>query len=118
MYKWLKAHCQYREPGRFQGQMFEVGEYPAVVAAPDENAWVSGEIYRVLDPELLFPRLDRYEGCTDDGANGRKDPHSLYLRVEMPVNLESGGELPVWIYLYNQPTGRLKRIPGGDYLHR
>ena len=124
MYDWLTAHCRYREMGSFQGCMFDVGEYPAVVADPSSEGWVKGEIYTVLTPELLFPRLDRYEGCTNIaptgamGSNAREVPHSLYVRVKAPVTLENGGDIEAWIYLYNRPTGHLRSIPGGDYLKR
>ncbi|MEE8433191.1 MAG: gamma-glutamylcyclotransferase family protein [bacterium] len=121
MYDWLTAHCRYLEMGSFQGRMFDVGEYPAVVADPSPQGWVTGEIYTVLTPELLFPRLDRYEGCTNIipiGAKGSDDPRSLYLRVKAPVAPEGGGCIEAWIYLYNRPTGHLTIIPGGDYLNR
>ena len=91
MYDWLTAHCRYLEMGSFQGRMFDVGEYPAVVADPSGQAWITGEIYTVLTPELLFPRLDRYEGCfkiepiEPIGANGGDDPRSLYLREKATV---------------------------------
>ena len=122
MADWLTAHCRYLKMGRFQGRMFDAGDYPAVVADPSGRGWVTGEIYTVLSPELLFPRLDRYEGCTKVlpitaiGANGRDDPRSLYLRVKAPVVLHQGDTIEAWIYLYNRPTGQLTPIPGGDYL--
>lgn len=124
---WLTARCRFLEMGSFQGRMFDVGEYPAVVAAPSGRDWITGEIYTVPNPVLLFPRLDRYEGCTKispvlpiepDRANERDDPCSLYLRVKAPVALENGGRIQAWIYLYNRPTGHLTPIPGGDYLKR
>ena len=106
----LRAHCRFVGEGRFKGQLFDVGSYPAAVAAPDTGSTVYGELYRVNRPGLLFPILDRFEGCGAD-----VEEPALYRREEMEVRLDAGRKLTSWVYLYNRDTSGLRPIPGGDY---
>lgn len=112
MNKALEAHASHAGPGTFPGILYDLGSYPAAV--PDrEGGLVTGELYRLRQPEQILPLLDRYEGCTDmDGSE------TNYRREVKPVQLPDGESVQAWIYLYNRPTAGLKVIPGGDYLER
>lgn len=109
--KLLRAHCRCVGEGAFEGRLFDVGTYPAAIAAPG-SAMVRGEAYRILRPKPLFPILDRLEGCGPDDP----EPH-LYRRELISLRLDSGRGLLAWVYLYNRDPDRLEPIPHGDYAH-
>ena len=95
--------------GQIQAALFDLGIYPAAV--PDPDGAVLGEVYRAHDIEKVLAGLDEIEGYCRDQIES-----SLYLRVEVPVQLEDGTTCSVWAYFYNAPLGRAERIWSGDYL--
>lgn len=109
----LAAGAERVGPGRFRGRLLDLGPYPAVVPDPLGHHWVLGDLYRLRDPQVLLPLLDRYEGCTDAG-----NPLNEYRRERTEVLGPGGEPREAWIYLYNRPTAGLTLIPGGDYLRR
>ena len=106
----LRAHCRFVGEGGLQGQLFDVGSYPAAVASTGIGGDVRGELYRMIRPDLLLPILDRFEGCGADD----EEP-TLYRREGLEVRLDTGRNLKAWVYLYNRDTSGLRPIPGGDY---
>jgi len=106
----LRAHCRFVGEGSFEGQLFDVGSYPAAVAVSATGGDVRGELYRVIRPDMLLPILDRFEGCGADDV----EP-TLYRRETVQVRLDSGRKLKAWVYLYNRDISGLRPIPGGDY---
>ena len=95
---------------RFRGRLYDLGRYPAAVPDDSGREHVVGELYRLLDPQVVLARLDAYEGC----APGDPQPHE-YRREVRPVETEAG-ERPAWIYLYNRPLAAARPIASGDYL--
>jgi len=91
------------------GALFDVGIYPAAVPAHDTQVW--GEVHRMSDPEPVLAELDDIEGYRADEPDA-----SLYTRVEAPVTFENGDVTYAWVYFYNAPLGRARRIESGDYL--
>ncbi|MDZ7689718.1 MAG: gamma-glutamylcyclotransferase family protein [Balneolaceae bacterium] len=74
---------------------------------------MKGEVYRLKNPDLIFEKLDHYEGYYP------ADPeNSLYLREQRTVRsaTEPDNTFNAWIYLYNKPTTHLTLISSGDYL--
>jgi hypothetical protein len=58
----------------------------------------------------VLPALDAIEGFS---------PHSRHqplLRTRVDVTLPDGAEAQAWVYFYNAPLGRARRILSGDYL--
>jgi gamma-glutamylcyclotransferase (GGCT)/AIG2-like uncharacterized protein YtfP len=93
------------------GKLYEVQNYPAAIACPDDNSHkVHGEIYRLHDAEKLLHLLDDYEECTDRFP----DPHE-YVRCKTSVTLPDNTTLIAWVYLYNWPIAGLENINSGDY---
>ena len=95
--------------GTIQAALFDLGLYPAAVPAPDRR--VRGEVYEVTDPAMVLPALDTIEGYTP-----LQPDSSLYLRARADVTLDNGTLAPAWVYFYNAPLGRARRIQSGDYL--
>ena len=95
--------------GSIKAALFDLGLYPAAVPAPDRQVW--GEVYEVTDAETVLPALDIIEGFSPSQPDT-----SLYLRTRVDVTLPDGAKGQAWVYFYNAPLGRARRIPSGDYL--
>src|SRR5262249_31167241 len=77
-------------------KLYDLGEYPAAIAAPGSNARVLGQVFEIPgDPDVL-KALDEYEGY--DPASPAK---SLFLRQRRFVTLTGGRRLVSWVYLLN-----------------
>ena len=92
-----------------QGALFDVGLYPAAIAAPDGRVW--GEVYEMLASSEVLTALDEIEGYRPDDPD-----RSLYTRALSDIVLPDGAAARAWVYFYNAPLGRAPRIPSGDYL--
>jgi gamma-glutamylcyclotransferase (GGCT)/AIG2-like uncharacterized protein YtfP len=130
----------------FQGQLFLVDDYPGAVPGDDPCDIVVGDLYRMHDPEMLLSQLDAYEGydparpdnsefvrrietvtlskaMTHSGAESEpsRTPREQRDHTDpLDVGSESSGccgSLAAWIYLYNRPVTRFRRIASGDFLH-
>lgn len=95
--------------GSIKAALFDLGLYPAAVPAPDRAVW--GEVYEITDAEAVLPALDTIEGFTPEHPD-----RSLYRRARVAVTLPDGRDSEAWVYFYNAPLGRARRIPSGDYL--
>ena len=99
----------YKGRGSIKAALFDLGLYPAAVPAPDRQVW--GEVYEVTEPETALPALDVIEGFSP-----AQPDTSLYLRTRADVILQDGSGAQAWVYFYNAPLGKARRIPSGDYL--
>jgi pyruvate carboxylase len=108
----LKAHAALVGTARFNGQLFDVGEYPGAIASSSACDSVVGELYRIDDAAAaaLFAELDRYEGFEPQDTAA-----SEFVRVRIAARTEDGDSIEAWMYQYNRPTGGLRRIESGDY---
>jgi gamma-glutamylcyclotransferase (GGCT)/AIG2-like uncharacterized protein YtfP len=95
--------------GSIQGELFDLGIYPAAVAAPEGRIW--GEVYGIIDPGAVLAALDEIEGYSQDHPD-----RSLYTRSLTDVVMPDGSNARAWVYFYNAPLGRATRIASGDYL--
>jgi gamma-glutamylcyclotransferase (GGCT)/AIG2-like uncharacterized protein YtfP len=82
--------------GSIAGALYDVGEYPGLVAGDDR---VAGIVVELADDASLA-RLDEYE----DVAAG------LYVRRRTTVRRDEGGDLEAWVYLYNRGVAGRRRI--------
>lgn len=85
------------------GQMYDLGEYPAILHTNNPNQKVEGEVYRVKDADRIFKMLDEYEG-------------EEYKREKERIRLDSGETVRAWIYWYQQEAHG-KRIRFKNYLN-
>mgnify|MGYP006195104969 CR=1 FL=1 len=97
----------------FQGKLYRVTHYPAVVASVNPDEQVLGEVYQLLQPEQTLPQLDKYEECGADFPEPQE-----YRRELQPVRLENGDSLTAWVYLYNRSTVGLELLFSGDFMQR
>ena len=95
--------------GAIRAALFDLGLYPAAIPAPDGHVW--GEVYEMTDAPAVLAALDEIEGYRSEHPD-----RSLYLRQETEVVLPDGHVAMASAYFYNAPLGRAPRIPSGDYL--
>jgi len=107
----LMEHAEFLGDATFQGRLYLVGTFPGAVKSSFPDDLVQGEVYRLVKPGELLPRLDAYEDF-----DPRSPETSLYRREKATLRLESGEFADAWIYLYNRPTENLPRIVSGDFL--
>lgn len=110
MHGQLRRYCQFHGRGHMRGLLYEVAGYPGAIPSPQATHRVHGEVYRMIDAEVLT-LLDVYEDC----AAHHPEPH-LYRRRPVTVMLAQSGSLSAWTYLYNRDISTLELIPSGDYL--
>lgn len=93
-------------PGRMRGRFFLVDYYPGLVESEDLGDIVVGEVWRLLEPDILR-ELDELEGCTEVPP--------LFTRASRAVTIDGGGALSAWVYVYARSTAGLRPIPSGDW---
>ena len=105
----IDAKLRYHGRGSIRGTLFDLGLYPAAVPAAEGVVW--GELYEMMEPDVVLTALDDIEGYRAD------DPDkSLYTRTQAEVTLQDGKSQNAWVYFYNAPLGQAPRITSGDYL--
>ena len=107
----LRRSAEWIGHGRARGQLYLISDYPGFVPSEIEGDWVYGDVYRLQTPELTFPELDRYEGCSATCAQ----PHE-YRRSLGKVLLDTGMWIEASIYLYVADISRKQRILSGNFL--
>lgn len=94
----LPRALRYIGPRAVRGALFELGEYPGLVAGDDT---VEVELYEIRDDSVL-ERLDRYEGF-----DPTRPAESPFVRETIHVRrlAHSGGlECLAWVYRFNGPV--------------
>lgn len=81
-------------------QLHHLGEYPGIVAAPDDTAGVAGEVWSV--DSMTLARLDAFEGTAE----------GLYRREAVKL-LSPFADTPVDTYVYAQSVTNRPIIPDG-----
>jgi gamma-glutamylcyclotransferase (GGCT)/AIG2-like uncharacterized protein YtfP len=97
-----RLRARYLGKGSVEGQLFDVGRFPAAVKAPRSRMRVVGELYRMPSANRSFLRLDQYEGRS-------------YSRDLAEVELQNGKRTRAWIYWMKRVPASKRRIRGGDY---
>jgi gamma-glutamylcyclotransferase (GGCT)/AIG2-like uncharacterized protein YtfP len=83
-------------------RLFDLGEYPGMIADQSSPISVTGEVWSVNDEALA--RLDAFEGV----------PEGLYRRVAIQL-LEPVGAESVQTYLYNREIAGRVEIASGTW---
>jgi gamma-glutamylcyclotransferase (GGCT)/AIG2-like uncharacterized protein YtfP len=111
MASFVQEHCVPVGNARFNGLLYDLGDYPGAVATRDPSANVVGELYSILPGrrDVLLRELDRYEGWDP------KNAASEFVRRKLPVTRDNGEVVEAWLYLFNRPIEHLQRIASGNY---
>jgi gamma-glutamylcyclotransferase (GGCT)/AIG2-like uncharacterized protein YtfP len=111
----LSRSADFIGQARCQGRLYLVKHYPGLVLSDAADDVVSGELYRLKQPEALLREFDMYEAC----GEGFAEP-TEYIRRLLPVTLVDGASeaqtAEAWTYLYNWPVADLPRIASGRFM--
>jgi gamma-glutamylcyclotransferase (GGCT)/AIG2-like uncharacterized protein YtfP len=112
-YQYMSNYFKLLGTAKVNGQLFDLGSYPAAVPAPGSDYYIIGELYELNDEKAyswVFGQLDDYEGVvTEEG-----EP-ALYRREPTIVYTETGTE-QAWIYWYNGDVTGKPIVPSGDII--
>ncbi|MFM8340639.1 MAG: gamma-glutamylcyclotransferase [Methylomonas sp.] len=110
MARYLHQQARWIGSASYQGKLYQVSDYPAVVSSRYSADTVCGEVYQLFTADL-WSILDDYEECSPSFPAPTE-----YQRVLQTVYLSNGEAISAWIYLYNRPISGLKVIESGDFL--
>jgi pyruvate carboxylase len=112
LHRLIARNSDYIGMATYQGKMYQVADYPGIVASESSADQVVGELYLLSNTIKLLNVLDEYEEF--DPANEAK---SLFVRKEVTVNMK-GEAFTSYAYVYNRPVEAQSFISSGDYLKR
>src|SRR6266436_9008329 len=111
MARLLSANADFLGDATCRGRLYLVKHYPGLVLSDDPADIVSGELYRLREPDALLREFDMYEAC----GEGFPAP-TEYVREMLEVTLGDGAAGEAWTYIYNWPVADLPRIASGRFL--
>ncbi|MBZ9611422.1 gamma-glutamylcyclotransferase family protein [Rheinheimera maricola] len=111
MHQQLVLHARFVAMARFQACLYLVSYYPGAVPSANIADQVSGELYLLMQPDVLLPLLDNYEECGSGFA-----PPQEFRRELQSVVIDNGDSVVAWVYVYNRDTSALTQINSGDFL--
>ena len=106
---YLKGNCSFYNKGRFQGKLYDLGEYPGAIADRNNRCYVYGSIIELKNTAEALKYLDDYEGFGEE-----QEQPNLFIRTIISVETESG-KIDCWAYLYNLSVDGFEVIESGDY---
>ncbi len=108
--RYLQKYSTIYKPGKFNGKLYDIGEYPGAVHLPNTDYKVYGVIVQLHNIEETLKVIDDYEGFGDEQLQP-----NLFIRKLLTIQTQDRN-VKCWVYLYNHPTAKLKQILSGDYL--
>lgn len=112
LHRLIARNSTYIGMATYQGEMYQVAEYPGIVPSENTKDQVVGELYLLSNTIKLLNVLDEYEEFDVENA-----ANSLFVRTEVSVQLE-GETKTAYAYLYNRKTDPATKIVSGDYLKK
>ena len=109
----LSRSADFIGEARCRGRLYLIRHYPGLVLSDDPGDLVSGELYRLRQPEALLREFDMYEAC----GEGIAEP-TEYVRRMLPLTLADEAVSEAWTYIYNWPVAGLPRIASGRFLEK
>lgn len=107
----LMKGLQFISDGVIEGQLFDLGEFPAAIVGANFTSKIRGEIYEMPNPQAVFAVLDEYE-CFIPGELEA----SMFARTLEHITLPDQRQLSCWLYVYNDWVLNGKLIEQGDYV--
>jgi gamma-glutamylcyclotransferase (GGCT)/AIG2-like uncharacterized protein YtfP len=99
-----------RFPATTAGRLYELGQYPGLVASSAAPDIVHGQLLLLSDPAATLPWLDEYEMISSAPHAGNE-----YVRQLRDVSIIGGQTVSAWSYLYLKSVVGLPRIPSGRW---
>ncbi len=110
LHRLIARNSDYVGMATYQGQMYQVADYPGIIPSEDKKDQVVGELYLLSNTIKLLNVLDEYEEFDPESS-----AKSLFIREHVTVKLK-GKEITSFAYLYNKKIDPKTRIASGDYL--
>jgi pyruvate carboxylase len=110
LHRLIARNSDYIGMATYQGQMYQVADYPGIIPSSDAKDQVVGELYLLSNTIKLLNVLDEYEEY-----NTEKPADSIFVREQVKVSLK-GKEIKTYAYLYNKKIDPKTRIASGDYV--
>lgn len=95
-----------------QGKLYDINGYPGAIESANPEDKVYGELYRLIDRDVVLLQLDDYEECTDQYPA----PYE-YVRKKLPILGVDDGCVMAWVYVFNHSVAGRIHIQSGDYLN-
>lgn len=106
----LKENAEFYCEGRFNGELYNIGNYPGAIVTDQPESFVYGSVFKINDEVTVLKELDDYEGFGDAFT----EPNEF---VRKPVQITTdNGAIICWTYLYNHPVDAITRIHSGRYI--
>lgn len=114
----LREHGRHIGHGTIRARLYVIEDpdvpgqnsYPGALPSPDPDDRVHGELYEVHAPDIVFPQIDAFEGCSPDWP----EPHE-YLRRVIEVAMADGRSVEAQTYLYTWDVSRARHEPSGRF---
>jgi pyruvate carboxylase len=110
LHRLIARNSDYIGMATYQGQMYQVADYPGIIHSQEAKDQVVGELYLLSNTIKLLNVLDEYEEY-----NAEKPSESLFVREQVKVSLK-GKQIETYAYLYNKKIDPKTRIASGDYV--
>jgi gamma-glutamylcyclotransferase (GGCT)/AIG2-like uncharacterized protein YtfP len=107
---YVRDSSKFYSTARLRGKLYDIGEYPGAVLAPEGDDFLYGIILEMDEPIEVLALVDMYEGYGAD----QPQPNE-FIRVLTEAETETG-PVNCWIYLYNLSTNGLIAIENGRYI--
>lgn len=104
----LRALASFIGKGQVFGTLFDLGDYPGLIAGNNFSSSVLGEVYDLSSCPNLWTELDEYEGINDSDI-------PEYTREKVMVTTTEA-TLACWTYIFKGTVQNLKPIKSGNYL--
>lgn len=112
-YHYISNYFRLLGDAKVNGNLYDLGEYPAARPAQDKDRFIIGELYDLNEKSSfawVFGQLDDYEGViAEEGET------ALYYRELTPVFVNGHVET-AWIYWYNGDVSGKPIVPSGDII--
>lgn len=111
-FAYISNHFHLIGPARVQGQLYDLGDYPAAVPS-DTGDFIMGELYALNEEQdfsWVIAQVDDYEGVNPDPGEVPQ------YRREMTTVYLDNGMTGAWVYWYNHDVTGKPLIASGDVL--
>jgi gamma-glutamylcyclotransferase (GGCT)/AIG2-like uncharacterized protein YtfP len=94
-----------------RARLYDLGDYPGARASDDPAHRVHGTLFRLRNPGVALPVLDRFEAF-----HPRRPTRSEFVRQIASVSRPRlRAPVRAWVYYYNGHPLASALVPGGDY---
>jgi pyruvate carboxylase len=106
----LAKEAPHRVAAHACGQLYELGQYPGLVASASQADLVHGQLMLLADQQATLSWLDEYEAISTVPSADNE-----YVRKLCEVTIAGGLTVSAWTYVYVKSVTNLTRIHDGRW---